>query len=111
MKPEWVKFWSKLFNTIHTRCEHEASIGNGSINNLSHTSKGLLLTGSLVLPFQKFTDDVIRRFVVVSVHKVTKIRKMLVEKGKVKLGGSSACFSALARWSLDANLSLHHLLT
>ena len=34
MKPKWDKFWSKLFNTIHTRCEHEASIANGFINNL-----------------------------------------------------------------------------
>ena len=108
MKPEWDKFWSKLFNTIHTQCEHEA---NGFINNLSHSSKVLLSTGSLILPFQNFTNDVIRRFVAVSVHKVIKIRKRLVEKGKIKLGGSSACFSALARWSLDANLSLHHLLT
>ena len=104
MKPEWDKFWSKLFNTIHTWCEHEASIANGFINNLSHSSKVLLLTGSLILPFQKFTNDVIRRFVAFSVHKVIKIRKRLVEKGKIKLGGSSACFSALARWSLDANL-------
>ena len=111
MKPEWDKFWSKLFNTIHTQCEHEASIANGFINNLSHSSKVLLLTGSLVLPFQKFTNDVIWRFVAVSVHKVIKIRNRLVEKGKIKLGGSSACFSALARRSLDANLSLHHLLT
>ena len=102
MKPEWDKFWSKLFNTIHTRCEHEASIANGFINNLSHSPKVLLLTGSLILPFQKFTNDVIRRFVAVSVHKVIKISKRLVEKGKIKLGGSSACFSALARWSLDA---------
>ena len=71
MKPEWDKFWSKLFiiNTFHTRCEHEASIANGFINNLSHASKVLLLTGSPVLPFQKFTNDVTRRFVVVSVHK------------------------------------------
>ena len=111
MKPEWDKFWSKLFNTIHTRCEHEGSIANGFINNLGHSSKVLLLTGSLILPFQKFTNDVIRRFVAVSVYKVIKIRKRLVEKGKIKLGSSSACFSALARWSLDANLSLHHLLT
>ena len=51
MKPEWDKFWSKLFNTIHIRCEHEASIANGFINNLSHSSKVLLLTGSPVLPF------------------------------------------------------------
>ena len=111
MKPEWNKFWSKLFNTIQTRCEHEASIANGFINNLSHSSKVLLLTGSLVLPFQKFTNDAIRHFVAVSVHKVIKIRKRLVEKGKPKLDGSSVCFSALARWFLDANLSLHHLLT
>ena len=111
MKPEWDKVWFKLFNTVHTRCEHEASIANGFINNLSHSSKVLLLTGSLVLPFQKFTNDVIRRFFAVSVHKVIQIRNRLVEKGKIKLGGSSACFSALGRWSLDASLSLHHLLT
>ena len=68
MKPEWDKFWSKFFNTVYIRCEYEASIANGFINNLSHSSKVLLLTGSLVLPFQKFTNDVIRRFVAVSVH-------------------------------------------
>ena len=106
----WDKFWTKLLNTVHTRCEHEASIANGFINNLSHSPKVLLLTGSLVLPFQKFTYDVIRRFVAVSVHMVIKIRNRLVEKGKIKLGCSSAWFSALALWSLDANLSLHHLL-
>ena len=39
MKPEWDKFWSKLFNTVHTRCEHKAIIANGFINNLSHSSK------------------------------------------------------------------------
>ena len=82
MKPEWDKFWSKLFNTIHTRCEHEASIANGFINNLSHSSKVLLLAGSLVLPFQKFTNYVIRRFVAISVHKVIKIRKGLLRKAK-----------------------------
>ena len=71
----------------------------------------LLLTGSLVFPFQKFTNDVIRRFVAVSVYKVIKIRNRLVEKGKIKLGGFSVCFSVIARWFLDANLSLHHLLT
>ena len=53
MKPEWDKLWSKLFNTIHTACEHEASFANGFINNLSHSSKMLLLTGILVFPFQK----------------------------------------------------------
>ena len=96
MKLEWEKFCSKLFNTIHTRCEHEASIADGFINNLSHSSKVLLLTGSLVLPIQKFANDVISRFDAVSVYKVIKIRKRLVEKGKIKLGGSSACFSAPA---------------
>ena len=70
MKPEWDKFWSKLFNTIHTRCEPEAGIANGFTDNLSYSSKVLLLTGSLVLLFQKFTNDVIRHFVAVSVHKV-----------------------------------------
>ena len=41
-------------------------------------------------------NDVIMRFVAVSFHKVIKIRKRLVEKGKIKLGSLSACFSALA---------------
>ena len=58
MKPKWDKFCSKLFNTVYTRCEHKVSIANGFINKLSDSSKVLLLTGSLVLPFKKFTNNV-----------------------------------------------------
>ena len=63
------------------------------------------------LPFQKHTCDTVRRFISVSVHKLYNIRDRLVTRGTIRPSGSSVCFSALVRWSMDDNMSLHHILT
>ena len=65
---------------------------------------------SLIYELENFANTV-RRFILVSVHKLYKIRDRLITRGTIRPGGSSARFSALARWSMDDNMSIHHILT
>ena len=53
MKPEWEKFWSKLFNTVHTWCEYEASIANGFVNNLKSFIESVVIDWKSSFPFPK----------------------------------------------------------
>ena len=95
---------------VKAHCEHESNILTHFVNNLSSFSKVLFMTGSLKLPFSKHINDMIRRLTAVSVHKIMKIGEDFVAKGTVRPGGLSTCFSALTRWSMNDNLSLHHIL-
>ena len=81
------------------------------LRNLDNCSRVLLLSGGLKLAFLEHTCDTVRRFISVSVHKLYKIEDRLVTRGTVRPGGSSVCFSALARWSMDDNMSINHILT
>ena len=110
MKPEWNKFWEKLLSIVEVNCRQECDVLTHFLRNLDNYSRVLLLSGGLKLPFQKHTCDTVRRFISVSVHKLYKIRDRLVTRGTIRPGGSSVCFSALARWSMD-DMSIHHILT
>ena len=79
--------------------------------NLDNFSRVMLLSGGLKLPFKIIPVLAVRRFISVSVHTLYRIRERLVTKGTIRRGGSSACFSAPAGWSVDDNLSIHHILT
>ena len=111
MKPEWDRFWEKLLSIVEVNCRQECDILTHFLRNLDNYSRVLLLSGGLKLPFQKHTCDTVRRFISVSVHKLYKIRDRLVTRGTIRPGGSAICYSALARWSIDDNMSIHHILT
>ena len=111
MKPEWNKFWEKLLSIVEVNCRQECDVLAHFLRNLDNYSRVLLLSNCLKLPFLKHTCDTVRRFISVSVHKLHKIRDRLVTRGTIRAGGSSVCFSALARWSMDDNMSIHHILT
>ena len=111
MKPEWNKFWEKLLSIVEVNCRQECDVLAHFLRNLDNYSRVLLLSGGLKLPFLKHTCDTVRRFILVSVHKLYKIRDRLITRGTIRAGGSSVCFSALARWSMDDNMSIHHILT
>ena len=81
MKPEWDKFWKKLFSVVEVNCRQECDILTHFLRNLDNYSRVLLLSGSLELPFQRHTCDTVRRFISVSVHKLYKIRDRLVTTG------------------------------
>ena len=110
MKPEWNKFCGKLLSIVEANCRQECDVLTYFLRNLDNYSRALLLSGGLKLPFQKHTCDTVRRFISVSVDKLYKIRDRLVTRGTIRPGGSSVCPSALARWSMDDNLSIHHIL-
>ena len=111
MKPEWNKFWEKLLSIVEVNCRQECDVLAQFLRNLDNYSRVLLLSGGLELPFLKHTCDTVRRFISVSVHKLYKIRDRLVTRGTIRAGESSVCFSALARWSMDDSMSIHHILT
>ena len=106
MKPEWKKFWEKLSSIVEVNCRQECDVLTHFIRNLDNYSRVLLLSGGHTV-----RRDTVRRFISVSVHKLYKIRDRLVTRGTIRPGGSSVCFSALARWSMDDNMSIHHILT
>ena len=96
---------------MRLNCRQECDVLAHFLRNLDNYSRVLLLSGGLKLPFLKHTCDTVRRFISVSVHKLHKIRDRLVTRGTIRARGSSVCFSALARWSMDDKMSIHHILT
>ena len=110
MMPEWDIFWTKLFSMIRTIATTESIVIVHFIKNLDDFCKVLLLTGGLKLPFQHETNETILRFISVSVHKLVKIRGKLVAYSNIIPNRSSFCFNAIARWTHDDSLSLHHVL-
>ena len=111
MKHEWSKFWEKLLSIVEINCRQEWDTLIHFLRSLDNYSRVLLLSGGLKLPYQKHTCDTVRRFISVSVDKLYKIRDRLVARVTIRPGASSVCFSALARWSMDDNMPIHHILT
>ena len=97
MKPEWDKVWENILSIAEGNCRPECDVLTHFLRSLDNYSRVLLLSGGLRLPFQKHTCDTVRRFISGSVHKLYKIRDRLVTRGTIRPGGSSVCFSALAR--------------
>ena len=95
---------------VEVNCRQECDVLVHFLRNLDNYSRVLLLSGGLKLPFLKHTCDTVRRFISVFVHKLYKIRDRLVTRGTIRAGGSLVCFSALALWSMDDNMSMHHIL-
>ena len=52
MKPQWDKFWKKLFSVVEVNCRQECDILTHFLRNLDNYSRVLLLSGGLKLPFQ-----------------------------------------------------------
>ena len=109
VKHEWDMSGEKLLSIAEVHCRQKCDVLANVLRNLDDYSRILLLSGGLKLPFQKHTSDTVRRFISVSVHKLYKIRNRLVTKGTIKHGGSSACFSPLARWLVYDNMSIHRI--
>ena len=99
-----------LLSTVEVNCRQECDVLIHFLRNLNNYSRVLSLSGGLKLPFQKHICDTVRRFISVSVHKLYKIRDTLITRGTLRPSGSSVYFSALARWSMDDNMSIHHIL-
>ena len=111
MKPEWNKFWDKLLSTVEVNYRQVCDVLIHFLRNLDNCSGVLLVSGGQKLSFQKHTCDTVRRFISLSVHKLYKVRDRLITRGTIRRGGSSARFSAPARWSMIDNLSIQHILT
>ena len=113
IRTEFDLFWSKLLLLIQTKATFEADVIINFLRNLDDHSKVqvLLLTGGLRLPFQRSISVSIARFIMVSVHKLVRIRERLVARGIVTPNCSSFSFHAVARWSINDAFSLHHVLT
>ena len=111
LRPEFDLFWSQLFSLIETKATFEADVIFNFLRNLDDHNKILLLTGGLKLPFQRSISVSIARFIMVSVHKPVRIRERLVALGIITPNPSSFSFHAVARWSMNAAFSLHHVLT
>ena len=111
MRPEFDLFWSKLFSLIETKATFEADVIINFLRNLDEHNKVLILTGGLKLNFQCSTSVSISRFIMVSVHKLLRIRETLVACGIITHNRSSFSFHAVARWSMNDAFSLHHVLT
>ena len=105
------KALGKLVSIDEVNRRQEWDVFTHYLRNLNNFPRVLLLFEGLKLSCQKHTSDTVRRFISVSVHKLYKIRDRLVTRGTIRPGGSTACFSALARWSMNDNLSIHHILT
>ena len=101
MRPEFDLFWSKLFSLIETKATFEADVIINFFRNLDDHSKVLLLTGGLKLPFQRSMSVSIARFIMVSVHKLVRIRERLAAHGIITSNCSSFSFLAVTLWSLD----------
>ena len=111
MRPEFDLSWSKLFSLIDTKATVEADVIINFLRNLDDHNNVLLLTGGLKLPFQHSTSVSIARFIMMSVHKLARIRERLVAPGIITPNRSSFSFYAVARWSMNDAFSLHHVLT
>ena len=81
MRPEFDLVWSKVFSLIETKAPFEADIIINFLRNLDDHNNVLLLTVGLKLPFQRSTSVSIARFIMVSVHKLVRIRERLVARG------------------------------
>ena len=110
-RPEFDLFWSKLFSLIETKAAFEAEVIIHFLRNLDDHNQVLLLTSGPKLPFHGSTIVYIVRFIMVSVHKLVRIRERLVAHGIITLNCSSFSFHAVAHWSMNDALSLHHVLT
>ena len=102
MRPEFDSFWSKLFSLIQTKETFEANVIINFLRNLDDHSKVLLFTGGLRLPFQLSISVSIAPFIMVSVHKLVRIRERLVARGIITPNRSSFSFHAVVRWSMNA---------
>ena len=111
MRLEFDLFWSKLFSLIQTKATFKAGVIINFLTNLDDHSKVLLLTGGLRLPFQRSISVSIAGFIMVSVHKLVRIRERLVARGIITTNHSSFSFHVVARWSMNDAFSLHHVLT
>ena len=111
IRPEFDLFWSKLFSLIQTKATFEASVIINFLRNLDDHSKVLLLTGGLRLPFYRSVSVSIARFIMVSVHKLVRIRERFVAHGIITPNRSSFSFHAVAHWSMNDAVSLHRVLT
>ena len=111
MRPEFDLFWSKLFSLIETKATFEADVIINFLSNLDDHNKVLLITGGLRLPFQHSVSVSIARFIMVSVHKLVRIRERLVARGIITPNRSSFSFHAVARWSMNDAFAFHHVLT
>ena len=111
MRPEFDLFWSKLFSLTETKATIEADVIINYLRSLNDHNKVLLVTGGLRLPFQRSISVSIARFVMVSVHKLVRIRERLIARGIITPNRSSFSFHAVARWSMNGAFSLHHVLT
>ena len=105
MRPEFDLFWSKLFSLIETKATFEVDVIINFLKNLDDHNKVLLLTVDLKLPFQRSISVSIVRFIMVSVHKLVRIRERLVV-GIITPNRSSFSFHAVARWSMNDAFSL-----
>ena len=108
---EFDLFWSKLFSFIETKATIKAYVITDFIRNLDYHNKLLLITGCLKLSFQCCMSKFIVRFIMVSVHKLVRIRERLVTHGIISPNCSSLSFHAVTHWSMIDALSLHHVLT
>ena len=81
MKPEFDLFWSKQFSLIQTKATFEADVIINFLRDLDDDSKVLLLTGGLRVSFQRSVSVLITRVIMVSVHKLVRIRERLVTRG------------------------------
>ena len=111
MRPEFDLFWSKLFSLIETKVTFEADVVINFLRNLDDHNKVLLLTGGVKLPFQHSLSESFAQFIMVSVHKLVRIPERLVARGIITPSRSSFSFHAVACWSMNDALSLHHVLT
>ena len=65
MKPEWNKFWEKIFSIVEVNFRQECDVLAYFLINLDNYSRVLLLSGSLKFPFQNSPvtqSDVLSQF-------------------------------------------------
>ena len=88
LKHEWKFFWESLFSKVGICCPHEAGIFKIFSVNLNGDSKCRLLLGGLNIPFPKVIKDTVRKYAVVSVSKMIKVRNDKL-KSSTHLHGST----------------------
>ena len=111
LRPELDLFWSKLFSLIETKASFEADVIINFLRSLDDHNKVLLLTGGLKLPFQRSASVSVVRCIMVSVHKLVRIRERLVARGIITPNRSSFSSHVVAHWPMNDAFSLHHVLT
>ena len=101
VRPEFDLFWSKLFSLVQTKATIEADVIINFIGNFDDHNKVLLLTGGLEVPFQRSMRESVIRFIMVSAHKLVRIRDRPVACGIIAPNRSSFLFHAVALWSMN----------